>query len=107
MHTLSKWNLNIRLRHGEAVIGGIFCALFLSENLGYISNERLSTFLKDFNFIKLNKILKDLDPEKIYQLMMGDKKNLSGKIKFVLIEDIGKIIVDVSTDKAAIIEIDK
>ena len=92
-----------RLRHGEAVIGGIFCALFLSENLGYISNERLNTFLKDFNFIKLNKILQDLDTEKSYQLMIGDKKNLSGKIKLVLLEDIGKIIVDVSTDKTAIV----
>ncbi len=31
---------NYKLKHGEAVIGGIFCALFLSEILGYIINRK-------------------------------------------------------------------
>ena len=31
---------NYKLKHGEAVIGGIFCALFLSEILGYIYNRK-------------------------------------------------------------------
>lgn len=95
---------NYKLKHGEAVIAGVFCALFLSENLGYISRERLDKFISDFNFIKLNKIIYDLEEKEVYQKMVGDKKNLYGKIKLVLLEDIGKIIVDVEADEALIID---
>jgi len=93
-----------KLTHGEAVIGGIYCSLFLSENSGYISKQKLNLFLKDFNFIKTNKILGSLDENKIYESMTGDKKNVSGKIKLVLLEDIGKIIIDVSAGKSVIID---
>lgn len=93
-----------KLTHGEAVIGGIYCSLFLSENLGYISKQKLNLFLKDFHFIKMNKILSGLDENKIYESMKGDKKNVSGTIKLVLLEDIGKIIVDVSAGKSVIID---
>jgi len=95
---------NYKLKHGEAVIAGVFCALFLSENLGYISRERLDKFISDFNFIKLNKIIYDLEEKEVYQKMVGDKKNLYGKIKLVLLEDIGKIIVDVEADESLIID---
>lgn len=95
---------NYKLKHGEAVIGGVFCSLFLSEELEYIPSEQLNYFLNDYKFITLNKRLKNLDEEKIYQLMMSDKKNLSRKIKFVLLEDIGKIIVDVLADKLLILD---
>ncbi len=94
---------NYKLKHGEAVIGGVFCSLFLSEELGYISTDKLREFINDYKFITINKRLKNLDEERIYQSMMSDKKNLSGKIKFVILEDIGKIVVDVLADKLLIL----
>jgi 3-dehydroquinate synthase len=90
---------NFRLKHGEAVIGGIYSALFLSEKSGYLDKNLLTKFISDFNFIKPNKILKKLDLEVIYDLMNSDKKNTGGKIRFVLLQDIGNVIVDVSIDK--------
>jgi 3-dehydroquinate synthase len=95
---------NYKLKHGQAVIGGIYCSLFLSESLGYISKKTIDKFLNDFKFFKINKLLYSLDPEKIYLSMLGDKKNLSGKIKFVLLEDIGNIIIDVSSEKFNVID---
>lgn len=95
---------NYKLKHGEAVIGGVFCSLFLSEESGYISTDQLKEFINDYKFITINKRLNNLDEEKIYQSMMSDKKNLSGRIKFVLIEDVGKIIVDVLADKLLILD---
>jgi 3-dehydroquinate synthase len=95
---------NYKLKHGEAVIAGIFCALFLSENTGYISHKKLNGFLNDFNFFKVNKSLSKLNSELIYKSMLTDKKNLSGKIKLVLIEDIGNIIVDATSEKSAILK---
>ena len=35
--------------------------------------------------------------------MFGDKKNTKGNISFVLIEDIGNIVVDVRVNKASIL----
>ena len=95
---------NYKLKHGEAVIGGVFSALFLSEKIGFITNKKLVKIIDDFQFLKLNKILHKLDSEKVYNSMIGDKKNLSGKIKLVLLEDIGSVIVDVVADRSVIIE---
>ena len=94
---------NHKLKHGEAVIGGIFCAIILSEIVGYLDEEKCNTIKSDFSFLKINKSISKLNPELIFQKMLGDKKNSSGKINFVLIEDIGNIVVDVVTAKSAII----
>lgn len=82
------------LLHGEAVAVGMILAL-------YISNE-----LKDFPEDKLNSVsskIVDLygkvnfdkkDIEEIIKLLKYDKKNEFGKINFVLLEDIGKPVID-------------
>lgn len=95
---------NYKLKHGEAVIGGLYCALFLSESLGYLSTEILNKFLTDFVFIKPKKELLGLDADLVFQSMSGDKKNSLGKIKFVLIEEIGNIVVDATTQKSFVLD---
>jgi 3-dehydroquinate synthase len=92
-----------KLKHGEAVIGGIFCALFLSEILGYMTNEKLNVILKDFRFIKPHKILSSLNPDSVFNAMGSDKKSYSGKIRFVTVEDIGNIVIDVVSDKSSVL----
>ncbi len=95
---------NHKLKHGEAVIGGIFCAIFLSEIVGYLDKEKCNMIKNDFSFVKINTSLSNLNPELVYQKMLGDKKNSLGKINFVLIEDVGNIVVNVVVSKASIIE---
>ncbi|MEO8233680.1 MAG: 3-dehydroquinate synthase [Ignavibacteriota bacterium] len=95
---------NYKLKHGEAVICGIYCALFLSESLGYLSKERLNKFLKDLAFIKPKKDLLVLNSNIVFQLMSTDKKNSMGKIKFVLIEEIGSIVVDATAQKSLVLD---
>jgi 3-dehydroquinate synthase len=92
------------LKHGEAVIAGIFCALFLSESLGYMSREKLKNILDDFSFIKLNKKLCAINVDLVYNSMGSDKKNSLGRKQFVLMEDIGNIVVDVIPDKSSVLE---
>lgn len=92
-----------RLKHGEAVFGGIYCALFLSESIGYLDSKLLDKFISDFNFIRINKILKTIDEEMIYDKMHSDKKNIGNKIRLVLLQDIGSIVVDVHSEKKVII----
>ena len=48
--------------------------------------------------VKLNKVNK----ETVYSVMLRDKKNRDGKIKFVLIKDIGEIVIDVDAKKTEI-----
>lgn len=83
-----------KLKHGEAVIVGVVCALFLSLKLNLISAEQLDEFLtlpcKMKDWIKIKKY----DVEKMLGTMSRDKKNRDNKIKFVLIKDIGQIIPD-------------
>ncbi len=94
---------NYKLKHGEAVIGGIYCALFLSEILGYMSSDNLNKILNDFNFIKPERKLSLLNSDSIFSSMSKDKKNTSGKKRFVLINDIGNIVVDVVSEKSSIL----
>ena len=86
------------LLHGEAVSIGICMASKLSNSLGFLS---LSNYLKiknifynfglpiDLVFLKKIRIQK----KQIVQNMIYDKKNLSGKLNFILCKDIGKAFV--------------
>jgi 3-dehydroquinate synthase len=93
-----------KLKHGEAVIGGIYCALFLSNSLGYLSTDKLNKIINEFMFIKPSRNLLLLNIDLISDIISGDKKSSFGNINFVLIEDIGSIVVDVTAAKSLVIE---
>lgn len=95
---------NYKIKHGEAVIGGIYCALFISESMGYIKKYILNDFISDFSFIKPNKNLLNLNNLQVFKSMISDKKNKSGNIRIVLLDAIGEIVVDVPVTKASIFE---
>ncbi|MBN1299610.1 MAG: 3-dehydroquinate synthase [Melioribacteraceae bacterium] len=86
---------NYKIKHGQAVIIGISCAIELSYKMEFIDKRRYDKFI---NFIlQFSSIvkLKNYNPDKLYQIMLRDKKNRMGNIKFVLIKDIGEILIDV------------
>ena len=86
------------LLHGEAVSIGICMASKLSNNLGFLS---LNNYLKiknifynfglPINLVFLKKI--KIQKKQILKNMIYDKKNLSGKLNFILCKDIGKVFV--------------
>jgi len=94
---------NYRLKHGEAVVGGIFCALFLSEILDYMNQKTLNVILRDFSFIKPHKKITLLNANSVFSSMSSDKKSSMGKSRFVVVEDIGNIVVDVVSDKSSVL----
>jgi len=91
--------LKFKIKHGEAVIAGIICALQLSFKKGFISATQLEKFLILPNQISLPASLKKLEKENLYQVMSSDKKNRDGKIRFVLLKNIGEILLDVEAEK--------
>ena len=95
--------LGFRIKHGEAVNAGIICALFLSNKLGLLTSKKLEALLCLPIKIGVPRIIKNVEDGKIIEAMYSDKKNRLSKLMFVLISDIGKIVVDVPAEERDII----
>lgn len=84
------------LRHGEAVAIGMAAAARMSFKLGLCSKdvcERIEGLLAKVDLpIKLSAIRYPLSAHDLSKAMEMDKKAAGGKIKFVMVEDIGKVI---------------
>ena len=91
--------------HGEAVAIGMVQAARLSRNLGKCSETvalRIAQLLERFG---LPIQLPDLRPEAILESMRHDKKTRYGKIRFVLVKDIGTIEIDDSVAEDEILKV--
>lgn len=94
-HGLEKLALYRYLRHGEAVTIGMACALFLSNNLGYLDNvslERGLSILDKFLFPEglLKRWFLGIDSVLLLEGMLSDKKKLDKKLRFVLLKKPGE-----------------
>lgn len=92
-HFMSK-PLDKQLLHGEAVAVGMIMAAHLSYQTQGFPEKGLDEITKVLisNYQKIE--LSDLDIESVFELLKHDKKNLNGKINFVLLKDIGKSVWD-------------
>lgn len=88
-----------KIKHGQAVIAGIACALHLSNKLNLLNDnllaEYLSLVIKFADKIKI----KNPDVDLCYEIMSRDKKNKDDEINFVLVAGARKILVDVKAGK--------
>ncbi|MFO7446684.1 MAG: 3-dehydroquinate synthase [Ignavibacteriaceae bacterium] len=92
-------DLNFKIKHGEAVTAGVITALILSNKRGLLTDKKFEEFISLPMKMKLNKKITSFNIENVFSLMHSDKKNREGKIKFVLVSDIGKLLVDLEADK--------
>lgn len=83
------------LLHGEAIAAGMILEGFLSHELTGLSKLELDeikqSFLDRYEKIEFN----TSEIESIITLLQHDKKNTHGKINFVLLNAIGKSVIDV------------
>jgi len=93
---------NYQLKHGEAVTLGIISALFLSAKAGILSEKKLTHFLGLPLKMKLSSLNME-DYSSVLRFMYGDKKNKKGEINFILLNDIGKVITDVTVNERDIL----
>lgn len=89
---------NHTIKHGQAVIIGLVCALDLSRRIGLLDEKLFGEYIKLPLLLKDKIILKAFDSAKIYEIMKRDKKGRDHKIKFVLLQDIGNVLVDFEVD---------
>ncbi len=92
------------LLHGEAIAVGMVLEAYLSHKLTALTKEELddikSTFLLRYQKIDFT----ENDITAILSLLKFDKKNSHGNVNFVLLESIGKPIIDVKIPNGLYLE---
>lgn len=91
--------LNYKIKHGEAVIAGLACALNLSLIMNIIDQNRFDSLSHLVKRVKPRIKFDRLDKSALYKVMLKDKKNRNGRIRFVLPSEPGVILLDVEADK--------
>jgi 3-dehydroquinate synthase len=80
--------------HGEAVAAGTIMAADLSQRLGWISEADVQRVRTLFVRANLPVISPDLGVEKYLEFMGHDKKVEGGKLRFVLLKQIGHAVIE-------------
>lgn len=81
---------HFEIAHGEAVGIGIIIEAYISNKLGYLSDEDFQAILGIFESYGIPlKSLSHLDPLHILEATAFDKKSLQGKSRYVLLQKIG------------------
>ncbi len=93
-----------KLLHGEAVAYGIICELFLSAKKTKFSLEKvqeIKNFIEKF-YTKFS--IPQNEYEKIFSFLCHDKKNEKNEIRFTILEEIGKPLINQVFSKTEIFE---
>ena len=90
-----------QIRHGAAVAIGLVAAARLSAKLGHCAPDLPEKVAGWVTAVGLpTEIPPQLDPAVLLKLMQRDKKRLAGRLRFVLLRDVGDVFVsDEVTDK--------
>ncbi|MCR5283380.1 MAG: 3-dehydroquinate synthase [Lachnospiraceae bacterium] len=87
------------LKHGECVALGCVAAAFISYKRQMLSFDEYYEIRDMFVPFNLPITVRDIDPEKIVELTMNDKKAEHGTVKFILLKAIGKAVIDSTVTK--------
>lgn len=92
-HAIEKAK-NFKLLHGECVALGAVAAAYISWKHNLLSMEEYYEVRDMFVPFYLPITVDDIDPEEILALTKSDKKVQAGTIKFILLQHIGKAVID-------------
>ena len=94
-HALESITKYRRFRHGEAVGYGMLVAGQMSKDLGLLATSELELLRDTVRLAGSLPAARDLDQSAIMSAILRDKKSVDGRIKWVLLERIGRArIVD-------------
>jgi 3-dehydroquinate synthase len=89
-HALEKVTEYRRFRHGEAVGHGMIVAGEISKNLGMLATDELESLREAVGLCGPLPPADDLSVEEIIRVISSDKKSVSGAVKWVLLERVGR-----------------
>lgn len=93
-----------KIKHGQAVIVGLACALYLSHFKGILSAQKLVEYLTLPLSLQEKITIDKCNIETVYKIMQRDKKSREGKIKFVLFSSPGVLYLDFEAEKELVIQ---
>jgi 3-dehydroquinate synthase len=89
-HALEKVTKYQHFRHGEAVGYGMLVAGYLSKSLGRLPADALESLREAVKLCGPLPRADGLSAAKLIAAMTADKKAVEGKLKWVLLDDIGR-----------------
>jgi 3-dehydroquinate synthase len=92
------------LTHGEAIAIGMITEAFISEKLLNFPSEQTQTIKKEILNIYDKVSIETFDYEGILELLIHDKKNIGGRVNFVLLNDFEDFKFDCNVSKELLIE---
>jgi 3-dehydroquinate synthase len=91
------------IKHGQAVVFGVVCALSLSLKLKLINSKDYEEGMQLAGIIKDKIIIPPVKAGSLYNTMLTDKKNRGGKIKFILIKSRGNVFIDIEARRSDVL----
>lgn len=101
-HAIEKAR-NFELYHGECVALGAVAAAYISWKREKISMEEYYEIRDMFVPFNLPITVEDIEPEEVLKLMKSDKKAHAGTVSFILLERIGKAVIDTTVSDGEIL----
>jgi 3-dehydroquinate synthase len=92
------------LKHGECVSIGMACAARLSERLGLCARGEVTELVSLLDSTGLPTELPGLSPEDVLAAMVHDKKVMHGRLRLVLMERLGKVVIKEGLDEEVILQ---
>ena len=102
-HAIEK-AMNFKLYHGECVVLGMIAALRLSADRGLITEEDADNAVNTFSKYDFPMEVTGLDKKDILAISKNDKKMDGGRIKFILLKEIGSAYIDTTVTDGEIID---
>lgn len=92
-HAIEKL-MKFKLYHGECVILGMVAALRISMKRGYITEQQMADAMEMFRMYEFPLQVQGITIDDVIAISKNDKKMDAGKIKFILIRQIGVAFID-------------
>jgi len=99
-----NYQKKIKVSHGKAVAVGMVLASYLSHKINKIPISSVDEIKNVVNDIYPNLVFNKNEINEIIKLLQYDKKNVSGKVLFVLLQEIGKADYDYEVPEKYIFE---
>lgn len=102
-HAIEKL-MDFQLLHGECVSIGMVAAAYMSYKRNMISKEDLDTITNTLKKFQLPVSVKGLSEDEVINITKNDKKMDAGKIKFILLDGVGKAVIDSTVTEDEMLE---
>jgi len=103
-HALEKAFSFEKLKHGEAVILGMHCALIYNFKSGKMPEDEYATGMDLLNKITIPVDKTLLEQDQLHENMLHDKKVKDAKIRLILVDHIGSYRIEQNADAELILQ---